>query len=451
MPLNEVAASLYAWDLADEGVEHCLDNLEALAGVNSAYLVGLMHKEKRPLHARFYPHNPVRKYYTPEDSRAYWIPKDSAYPGRIKPLTSGRDFLAGTDWLDTLTESARNRGMKTGCEISHTIIDANVARTEYPDVLQRDPFGNVVGTFEAIEAQRALPCLNNPDVREYLVSLVTDLVSNHDVDFIQSCLVMFGSGYSRSNTVHGSAVSAGWTALAATATGGCFCSVCESKARDEGLDWDAILAEAQHIAMVITGRDLEEAHEGQLLREGNYSEGEFLLENEHFASWLLFRRHSIDELFQSIGSAIHSARPGVDFRYNTYMAQPELSGLNFKSAFAFVDSVRESDYSDQLGTAEGVAVKRAKLMKARRALSYDKPLIAALGVRPNATPEVLRASIKAAVDSGCDGLSLGHYDGATMERLKAVRDGMREWEATEIDWQYVPDGSPTDRSTVSVG
>jgi hypothetical protein len=116
------------------------------------------------------------------------------------------------------------------------------------------------------------------------------------------------------------------------------------------------------------------------------------------------------------------------------MSRPELAGLNFASAFVHVDSVRESDYSDQLGTAEGVAIKRAKLMRARRALGYDKPLIAALGVRPNATPEILRASVKAAVDTGCDGLSLGHYDGATMERLRAVKDGIAQWEGTEASW-----------------
>src|SRR6185437_3082512 len=109
MALSEIAASLYAWDLADETVERCLDNLEGLAHVNSAYLVGLMHKEKRPLHARFYPHNPVRKYYSPEDSRAYWTPDPARYRGRIKPLTSSRDFLAGTDWLDHLTGAARAR------------------------------------------------------------------------------------------------------------------------------------------------------------------------------------------------------------------------------------------------------------------------------------------------------------------------------------------------------
>ncbi|HLT60035.1 MAG TPA: hypothetical protein VK020_02530 [Microlunatus sp.] len=436
MPLNEIAASLYAWDLADETVQRCLDNLQALAGVNSAYLVGLMHKEKRPLHARFYPHNPVRKYYAPEDSRAYWRPDPAAYPGRIKPLTSERDFLAGTDWLDELIKDARSRGMKTGCEISHTVIDANVAREQYPDVLQRDVFGNAVGTFEAIEAQRALPCLNHPDVREYLAALVTDLVANHDIDFVQSCLVMFGSGYGRSNTVGGAR--AAWSEVLATSTGGCFCNSCRDKAVAEGLDWDEIVREVRHLNLVHTGRDLEEAHEGQLLRESNYSEAELLLENAAFASWLAFRRRSIDELFQLIGQAAHDARPEIDFRYNTYMARPELAGLNFTTAFRHVDSVRESDYSDQLGTPEGVAIKRAKLMKARRALGYDKPLLAALGVRPNATPEILRASVKAAVDSGCDGLSLGHYDGATMARLRAVAEGVAEWEGLEQSWIHRP-------------
>lgn len=82
-------------------------------------------------------------------------------------------------------------------------------------------------------------------------------------------------------------------------------------------------------------------------------------------------------------------------------------------------------------------MKRSRLMKCRRAMRDDQPLIAALGVRPNATVETLTLSIKAAVDSGCDGLSLGHYDGATMERLDAVKQGLRRWEGQESDWQPI--------------
>lgn len=435
MALNEIAASLYAWDLHDEGIDHALDVLASRAEVNSAYLVGLMHKEKRPLHARFYPHNPVRRYYTPEDSRAYWIPDPSKY-GRITPMTSERDFLKGKDWLQVLIDGARARGMRTGCEVSHTVIDAAYARENYEDVLQRDVFGNIVGAFEAVEAQRALPCLNHPDVREYLVGLFTDLAANYDVDYVQTCLVMFGAGRDDGGT-HSFGPS-DWQQLLSVATGGCFCSACESKANSEGLDWGAIVGEIGHLARVSKRLGLEELHERQLLDEANYTESTLLIENEAFMAWLQFRKRSITELFATVKDALSGTGRNVEFRYNTYMASPERAGLDFKSAFRHVDSVRESDYSDQLGTAEGVATKRAKLMKIRRSLSEDQKLIAALGVRPNATPETLRGSVKAAVDAGCDGLSLGHYDGATMERLDAVREGLREWEGQERDWQPIP-------------
>lgn len=436
MPLNEIAASLYAWDLHDEGIDHVLDVLANRAQVNSAYLVGLMHKEKRPLHARFYPHNPVRRYYTPEDSRAYWRPTASHY-GRIKPLTSERDFLQGEDWLQVLIDGARARGMRTGCEISHTVIDAAYARENFADVLQRDVFGNIVGAFEAVEAQRALPCLNHPDVQEYLTGLFADLATNYDVDYVQTCLVMFGAGRDDGGTHAFGPTS--WQQLLSVATGGCFCDVCKSKAKGEGLDWDAMVHEVSHLARLSKRIGLEELHERQLLDESNYTESTLLLENDAFVAWLQFRKRSITELFALVKEALASSGRQVEFRYNTYMASPERAGLDFKSAFVHVDSVRESDYSDQLGTPEGVATKRAKLMKVRRSLSEDQKLIAALGVRPNATPETLRASVKAAVDAGCDGLSLGHYDGATMERLDAVRAGMREWEAEESDWQMLPE------------
>jgi hypothetical protein len=435
MPLNEIAASLYAWDLHDEGVEHILDVLESRAEVNSAYLVGLMHKEKRPLHARHFPHNPVRRYYVPEDSRAYWKPDPTRYK-RISPLTSERDFLKGRDWLQELITASRRRGMRTGCEISHTIIDATYARENYADVLQRDVFGNVVGAFEAVEAQRALPCLNHPDVQEYLYGLFADLAANYDVDFVQTCLVMFGAGRDDGGT-HSYGPTA-WQQLLSVATGGCFCDACRTRAKEEGLDWDAMVHEVSHLARLSKRIGLEELHERQLLDDANFSDSALLVENEAFTAWLHFRKRSITALFAMVQEALNSTGRPVEFRYNTYMASPERAGLDFKSAFVHVDSVRESDYSDQLGTAEGVATKRAKLMKVRRALSEDQKLIAALGVRPNATVETLTGSIKAAVEAGADGLSLGHYDGATMERLDAVRIGLRRWEGQERDWQALP-------------
>jgi hypothetical protein len=433
MSLNEIAASLYPWDLHDEGIEHILDVITSRAEVNSVYLVGMMHKEKRPLHARHYPHNPVRKTYMPEDSRAYWKPDASQYK-RIKPLESERDFLKGTDWLDMLIKAARKRGLRTGCEISHTILDADFAFENLSDCLQRDVYGNLVGALESRQTHSALPCLNNPDVQDYLVGLFTDLVKNYDVDFVQTCLVLFNPGPQKSwsPTPQGE-----WQRLLAVAAGGCFCDSCQARAREEGLDWDAIQAEVRHLADVFYKRELADEHERLLLEEANYSEAALLVENTHFAAWLHFRKRSVNNLLAKVHAAIKSVKPEVEFRYNTYLEAPERAGLDFKSAFAHVDSVRESDYSDQWGTPEGVAVKRAKLMKCRRALRDDQKLLAALGVRPNATVETLTQSVKAAVDSGCDGLSLGHYDGATMERLDAVKTGIERWEGHERFWQAI--------------
>ena len=118
-----------------------------------------MHYEKRPLTDYYYPHNPKRKFYLPEDSRAYWRPSPEMYRDlRIKPLTSKREFLKGKDWLDILIQAARRRGMKTGAEISHTVIDYERAENELiENVIQEDIFGNKFGQ---------LPCWNNPHARE---------------------------------------------------------------------------------------------------------------------------------------------------------------------------------------------------------------------------------------------------------------------------------------------
>jgi hypothetical protein len=279
-----------------------------------------------------------------------------------------------------------------------------------------------------------LPCLNNPAVREYLVGLFTDVASNYDVDFLQTCLVLFDAGGSFTSGTVGGKLGQEWQRLMDVATGGCFCSACEARARKNDLDWDMLKQETLQIAKVAKADGLEALHESQVIQGSSITATALLVENPAFAQWLQFRAQSVTEVFREISAALSGIGRKVEFRYNTYAAYPELSGLDFKSAFEWVDSVRESDYSDQLGTLEGIETKRQKLFKIRRVLSYDKKLIAALGVRPNATPEVLRASVAIAVDTGCDGLSLGHYDGATMERLKAVKDGVAEAEGTEASW-----------------
>lgn len=246
MFIKEVAASLYAWDLADEGIQTIADNLQEHANCNCMYLVGVMHFEKRPLTSLYYTHNAQRKFYLPENSRAYYrLNLDSFKNTKLKPCFTERDFLKGTDWLDVLTEEARKRGMKTGVELSHTIYDTNIAREKYPEMMQRDVNGNMVQDVQG------LLCPNHPDVHEFQRAMFYDSVKNHDVDIVQTCLLTFGGGH----TVKAPWFYAPWMniedpnlgALLGIADGGCFCEHCRAKAIEWGYDWERIVSDMKKI------------------------------------------------------------------------------------------------------------------------------------------------------------------------------------------------------------
>ena len=207
----EVSASLYAWELHDEGVEKILDNLQQMAAVNSVYLIALMHYEKRPLTSDVFPHNPVRKTWQAEDSRVYWHPDPSRY-GRIKPRLSDYDWLSRTDWLRVLVEAARKRGLETGVEISHTVLDAERGKGEFIDCVQR----NIRGQPRVLWGRSFPVCLNNPDVRRYVLSLFSELTARYDVDYLQTCMLPFMPGDA--------------------ATAGCFCGACLQAAKQANLE-----------------------------------------------------------------------------------------------------------------------------------------------------------------------------------------------------------------------
>ena len=406
MFFSEISGSLYAWDLADEGIERILDNLQEMTCCNSVYLIALMHHEKRPLTDYFYPHNPVRKTYCPEDSRAYFRP-DPEFYGRIKPATSDRDFLKGTDWLQVLIDSARKRGMKTGVELSHTLVDSERSQTEFPDCIQHDIYGNRLGK---------LLCFNNPDAREYVIGLFSDLTTNYDADYIQTCLIPFNSGRSSSHEA---------ARILGTTLGGCFCQSCEKAAQDAGIDLGQIKAALLPIANSIARPNLEQSHENSLLSASNTSATAVLMENPELFEWLLFRRDSLVSFFKDIHDRIHAIRPTIDLRLNAYISSnQELSGLDLRALKPHLDSIRSSDYSEQSGDINRLGYKRRWLMSVRRAIGEEMRFLSAIGVRPKATPEIIRQGVVVSAQCGVDGITMGHYDGASFKNLRAIREGM---------------------------
>jgi hypothetical protein len=412
---REVVASLYAWDLLDEGLEQMLDVLERDTLTNSTYLVALMHDEKRPLTDFYYPHNPKRKVYWTEDSRAYWTPNPDGYrESRIKPRVSDNEELKGRDWLQELIDGSRARGMTVGAELSHTWVDKERTRDELADCVQVD-----------IEGQKfdQQICFNNPDIRAYGRALYVDLASNYDIDFVQTCVRGFNPGRQQPWTDS----NAGEVArLTGTVLGGCFCKYCQAAAEKRGIDWKAMVERLKWMADGYVRYNARQAFEMNLLWHSNMTATALLAEIPELYAFIKFRVDSLTEFFGEIHRAVHEAKPDIDVRLNHYAAYPELMGLDLKSVCRFMDSVRSSDYSEQRGDPARMEWKRGYLHGIRRAIGTEKYFLSAISPRPKATPELVRQGILISAQCGADALTIGHYDGSWANCLRAIKEGLDE-------------------------
>jgi len=367
----EVSASLYAWELHDEGVEHVLNNLQGMAAVNSVYLLGVMHPERRPFGGGSFPHNPVRATWTAEDARCYWHP-DLGHYGRIKPRLSDHAWLNETDWMRTLVDAARRRGLRVGVENSHALVDKQRAEGEFADCASR----NIRGEITHVRGWLRPLCPNHPDVREYALAMYSDLVVNYGVDYAVSAIVSFEQG--------------------GPVEAGCFCPSCQRAAREMGFD----LAKAQQA--LLADPKAEPA----------------------LTDWQNFRVRSTVRFYQAIHDRLHALKPAIDLRYSQHMSNPAEWGIDLAAMEPHLDSVRIQEYSEQTGDPGMLAVKRRTLTGTRTGLGPDFPIHSAVAVRLKATPELIREGVQIAVQCRMNGVTLGHYDGASFPMLRGVRQGL---------------------------
>ncbi len=368
-PDFEVSASLYPWDVHDEGINVMLDNLTGMAGVNSVYLIAVMHQEHRPFLGPegtgpwHYIHNPARPEWYAEDSRAYFHPQMSLY-GRIKPFMSDNSWLSETDWLKVVIDAARARGLKVGVEVSHTYLPKSIYKNN-PEYQQIDINGKPIGPM-------GTPCPNNPDIREYLLALYGDLARNYDVDFVQTCMLLFPDGYTRNSI--------------------CFCESCQKEAKAMGFDMTAAIP---------------------VLRDNPNAQPQL----DHA---LNFKRTTTSKIYKMVIDRIYKENPKIDFRINDLNNRP--SGLYLEDLKGYITSVHMSTHTEQNGYER--SDRKSRMETIRYFLGPDVPLIPGIPVRIFATPAIVKSSIKISVDNGAKGIALKHYDGASYSLLRAVRDGL---------------------------
>ena len=412
MIFREVSARLFPWDYVDEGADSILYSLERDCLVTSIYPVILMHDEKRPLSEFYYPHNPRRKIYWTEDSRAYWHFDPTFYrESRIKPLLSDNAELKDTDWVQFTVEVCRRRGLKVGVELSHTWVDKARLRAEFPDCLQRNIDGKPFPTTL---------CVNSPDTRAYARALYTELATRYDLDFIQTCFLGFAGAPSYREKL--SEVQR----LVRLPLGACFCDNCREAAEAQGLNWNAIV---DRLRWIVDGHDryhAKQAFELNLLLNSTMTASQLFIEVPEFYAWLKFRCDSYTRFWKEIHAAAHAARPNIDVRFNDCWIYPELLGFDLRAMSPYFDSIRGADYLEETGNPELMTAKRGFYHFIRRAVGLDKHFLTALSQRVRATPELIRETILMSAQCGADGTTIASYDTATPKLMRAVREGFEE-------------------------
>ena len=216
-------------------------------------------------------------------------------------------------------------------------------------------------------------------------------------------------------------------ALPATVLGGCFCEHCVAAAKRMGLDLAAIKRALLPLANSLDHPTLDEAHRQRLIAASSASAVLVLLEHSEILDLIRFRCQTMNRVYADIAATMKSHRPKIDFRENAHLKRyPETAGLNYSQLKAALGSIRSSDYSEQAGRQDGMTVKRQYLLQLRAAVGDDKYMLSAIGVRPKATPELIRMGVAISAECGADGITLGHYDGAPLKNLQAVGQGLRE-------------------------
>lgn len=207
---------IYPWDILDSGIEETAKRASGEWGLNAFSLTPSYHSAKFLL-----PRRSTEKVFLSGGSAIYFRPDESLYAGTtLRPVVTRREHLL--DVLDRTADAAHREGMTlrawtVGLHNSK-IGDAR------PDAAERNVFGDLYPW--------AL-CPANPDVREYLVSLVRDVALNHAVDAID----LESTGYhGLYHGHHHELIGITWGLTEEFLMGLCFCDHCLRRAAGAGID-----------------------------------------------------------------------------------------------------------------------------------------------------------------------------------------------------------------------
>lgn len=206
---------IHPWDITDEGIDTCFDDLEHVCGLNELFIAAAYHASTFLL-----PHNPKRLVRW-DDGSVFFPPQHPRWQEtRIQPVVGECVDTAG--YLHRIVENARRRDWGviffTVFHYSHSTARA------FPAGCCVDAMG---------ERHRAYLCPAHPDVRAYDLAIVEELMSTYGGDGIRYESLGFNN-WNYGIVVNKIDVPPPPRAQFLLSL--CFCGNCLQRARDEGHD-----------------------------------------------------------------------------------------------------------------------------------------------------------------------------------------------------------------------
>jgi hypothetical protein len=241
----ETSAFAFATDLADEGVETVLTNIQERAGLDGITPAFVYHAARD-----VFPHNPKRRVHLLDRGELCFRPDPARYEGlriqpRVSPVAHEHDVLAET------CRAAEQRGLRVHAWTVFLHFDRP---DEYPGCVTRNAFG---------DPYPADLCPANPDVRAYVRALVSDVARYEVATILSESLHYHGleHGY------HHERYFIQLGARARFLLGLCFCEHCSVAAGRLGVDSGAVRnAVREELERVFAGGG-PARHDDELTRE----------------------------------------------------------------------------------------------------------------------------------------------------------------------------------------
>lgn len=420
-PPGRIAIQVGATAFADEGVECVLDTVQGRAGVNTIFVASpTWSRETGGRAPAGYADHGVN-----EDDPE-WVGGNYAtiHPEYYRDSQLGPVGRASEygDWdvFDNVIPEAKKRGLAT-----YALVDESSSAMElrkYPNFLK-------CLEVDMWNKPARRPCYNNPDYRNWHLSLIEDYIKSYDLDGLSWRAERSGP----LNLLAQGPVRQGLGLIS------CFCAHCLRKAEDWGIDWKRAQTGFRELVL----------WNAECARGGRHADGTFvtfwrlLLRFPEILSWQALWTDAQHQLYRDIFGTVRAYKPdmevGWDLDQNGTFSPFQRASQDFAALSHICDFLKISTYNASGGHALNAwtrNIARAVLGDAAPEDVYPV-LLAMLGLDEGPLDQLPDR-----------GLSAGYVRRETERAVETSEGRCFVYAGIDIDVP-VGSGSPADRTPVS--